>query len=717
MKITILKEDQENHTDLYLCGDGENPPWLNLRFNRVQGRLAGFSGSPISSGLAQVRPVTFASDRLADDALEAYASWIFMQLHDLQIAHEDVAPSQGNSALVQEWEAFLGNRTQSAAAIEDNKNLELPKETLAILKHEGLLANRRNALVPAKQTLIRPGHPVSGFMAIKAQRIIANKVNQVPMPPVLDLDTAAKALKAVARPSIHAVSWYGAATGDIATIRLQAAQSFPLFAGMMADAPGMARAIDARQPLQPLLMQRTGLSKAGLKRLSGISQPLPAGNIFENRDDLHGEDALGVDRQRRFMISGNVDLETALSYLSQLAPDRVPKDDASWMAYHDILSGCAIPLENALDLPAIDILNASKGNWIQFRDTLARAADFDPADFSLRTFALCTIDALEAIEDFSRSAILPQALQSITQTGESLPQPTGEFFQNAFAVAKEAFIGHAKNPAVHLLEASRRYASRIPALMDATGFHASNGEVSPDLRWQKYGDSGFPILTGSFETRSGPIIRPLRNFEDMREETARLKHCVGRAYLQKARNCRCHLFSVQSRDGKKSFSTVEISRANHDDLKVVIENIRIVQHRGLENALPSKEAAEAVQQWFDALKRQEVEINLAEVREWQKYVQTIDEKQNINRTPTWSGSLGMDWTNEENRHAAWNEWRHIIGGPFRKAESPEAIYRMSSARNLVAVMAPKAAAILSEQARERRNPNARNDDQSAAPAP
>lgn len=400
----------------------------------------------------------------------------------------------------------------------------------------------------------------------------------------------------------------------------------------------------------------------------------------------------------RFTVSGEISLDVALKHLSELPPDRMPQDDESWLLYHDILAGCAIPLENALGIPVAQTLSACKGDWKAFHGQLAKAADFNPADFDRRAIALCTSDAIEAVEDFSRTAVLPVALTSIEGTGEMVPDVSNEFFAWSARVATTITLGKSKTAAASLLEMARRYASRIPALSEATGY-VEDERLGGGQMFAQYDENSFPRLMDTYTASNGLVIRNLTNFEQMRLESKRLGHCVGRMYTSKARNARCHIFSVQSVDGEQSYSTIELNaiKGGVSD-QALRAGLHIVQHRAQNNGVPSQDCLDACAEWFAKIREGALWLNTEEVLAWQEAVNNQTAAQQ--RQVTWKGVTGMDWQDNDRRQATWEEWRYIIGGQFGKSPSPEVIFREKGARDLVGAMNPKAAAILMERAKQ-----------------
>jgi hypothetical protein len=595
------------------------------------------------------------------------------------------------------WQEFLGSGDGPDPS-ETQRVLRMPREV-----HQRCLQGtplfRRMAdgdLVLSRSAQFRLGAPMSGFDAVTAVRDRSLPFRTGEMGP-LDLERARAALSAVARPSSAAVAWYASASGDRARFRTQAASAMPVLAGLIAESRDLSRAVDACEPIQPLLTERTGLPKASVKRITKLRVAVPAAPLFDAGEVARGEDALGVNRTRRFTVSGVVSIDKAMRHLAELPPDRTPKNDEEWAAFYDVLTGCAVPISNAFDLPVRGLLEASKGNWAQYRKTLARAADFDPDRFDRRTMALTTIDAIEAIEGFSRTALMPQVLSSILETGEALPEVTGEYLTDGFEASAKLILGGAKNLAAHLFEVARRYAGRIPAMMEGEGRVAAEKE-RPEL----YADNAFPVLTETFFASNGLIVRPLRNFEELKGEGQRMRHCVG-GYTSKARDVRCHLFSIRSADETESLSTLELTGISGEDPVTAAANLGIVQNRAYRNGTPSPEAKAATEEFVRGLKSGEVPIRFDEMVEWKKR-RAADPRSARRAAPetTWESVLEHDWRNEETRAALWAEWRTVMGGRVGKASNPGVIYAERAARDLVASMSPRAASILMDRERAAR---------------
>ena len=680
-----------------------DPGWIRFRTDPRSGVMSGVHLSPCEGTVPRGAPFRFrfTNGEQAMRGSEGVAMLILGQLSRDQVRLEgEAAGAASPQAQLAAWEAFLGGETGPKTAAAEERRLLVPREVFN-RSLSGIPVFRRTPdgeLVLNRSGQLRLGAPLSGFETVAAVRDRSLPFRTGPVGE-LDLAQAREALSAVERPSPSAVSWYATARGDQARFRLQAAKAMPILAGLIAESRDLSRAVDACEPIQPLLSERTGLPKASVKRITRLTVPVPAAPLFEAGEAVRGEDALGVNRTRRFSVSGVVSIDKALRHLAELAPDRTPQNDREWAAYYDVLTGCAIPIANAFDLPVRDLLDASKGNWVEYRATLARAADFDPDRFDRRTMALTTIDAIEAIEGFSRTALMPQILSSISDTGEPVPVVTGEFLINGFEASAKLVLGNAKNVAAHLFEVARRYAGRIPAMMEAEGRLAA--QPDPEGRFDGYGETAFPLLTETYMASNGLIVRPLRTFDELKEEGQRMAHCVG-GYTTKARDARCHLFSIRTPDERESLSTLELTGLDGEDAVSAAANIGIVQNRARRNAAPSPEAKAATDEFMRLLKGGQIPIRFDELQAWKRVRAQATGPRRVHRpNTTWESVLEHDWRDQRIRDALWTEWRTVMGGRIGKAHNPGVIYTERATRELIGSMSPRAAAILLDRERAR----------------
>lgn len=715
IKIDKMIKEEETRAAGFLWTTESDPTWLRYQIDLTTGAMKGFHVSRAQGTIPRVTPFLYSC--ASTDIAEAYhlqiATAIFADIGKETVIREgEEMEDVSVASQVGAWQNFMGafeggskekvsDDLMSSRFITYDRDLYAPNTLVK--------TGKRGALSMPRRINFRVGARMSGFDAVK---IVRSKG----LPPKLkvgaigdpDIEQATEALKHVERPSSHAVAWYGIRDDEKAKYRLQAAASMPILAGLIADRQSLSSAVDEMRPIQPILIETTGLAKAGVKRVGKLTQPSPVGPIFDAGERIEGEDALGVNRARHTMLSGSVPIDMALRYLSELPPDRTPQDNESWLKFNDILTAVAIPLYNATSIPVKTILEASKGNWIQYHESLAKAADFDPKDFDRRTMALTTIDALEAIEHFNRTAVLPQALASIKETGEPNPMLSREFVISGLEAATNLIIGKAKNVAVLMMETSRRYASRIPAMMEIEGKSILSDVDRTGTRFEAYPENAYPVLTDDFTASNGLVVRPLRNGDELTEESRRLHHCVG-GYQSKARRTQCHIFSVQNAQGSESYSTFEFGGIEGQDAGAAVTGLRTIQHRANHNATPSDDCKAAFKEFKDAISKGQVTINYDEISEWREWLKESGQDASMaNATPstTWTSVLELDWEDDETRMSYWQEWGEVLGGRVAKSPHPGAIYAEKKAQELVGAMSPRAAAIMIEQARQAREEKA-----------
>lgn len=713
MAIRLARDVQteEARAAGYLWTTEEDPTWLRYQVDFTTGAMRGFHISKCEGAIPKVTPFLydFAHIQRSEEFHETVAMAIFADIgkETLIKAGEEFAGDK-TANQVSSWQDFMsafddGPKTKVSDDLLSSRFITYPKDMPV---QPGLVRiGDRGALSMTRGRNFRIGARMSGFEAYK----IANtarmpnklKIGDMGDP---DIDQATEALKHVQRPSSQAVNWYGVRNTKVANIRMQTAKAMPILAGLIADRVSLSRAVDEMGAIHAILIETTGLAKAGVKRIGKLTTSAPVGRIFEAGERVEGEDALGVNRARHTQISGSVPIDMALRYLSQLPPDRTPQDNESWLKFNDILTAVAIPLHNATGIQVSEILEASKGNWVKYHESLARAADFDPKDFDRRTMALTTIDAMEAIEHFSRTAVLPQALASIQETEQPEPMVSREYVLSAFESATNLIVGKTKNVPLLMMEISRRYASRIPAMMEIEGKSMLDRTLNTSETFKKYGEDGFPLMTKEFRASNGLVVRPLPTGAALSLESQRLSHCVG-SYKSSARRAHCHIYSVQDEAGEHSYSTVEFAGIDGDDPMAAANALRTVQHRAHGNITPNDDCRKAVKEFVAAVKSGAEPLNLEEISLWKLYI--LDAGMNerpahVTPTTTWKSVLELDWENEDARLAYWGEWGEVLGGRIQKSANPAVIYTDKGAQELVGAMSPRAAAIMIETSRRER---------------
>lgn len=710
MKIRQVTAGSGDRQKFFLSAGMDSGIFAIFQHNQATHALSGYVGSMKRDGIASVKPVRYNTRGLeiSDEVLSALNSVLLAKGAGLKVsnpfARRDTLESQASA-----WMTFMNKSKPQIERGPDEDELTIPPESMSLLTGYLNLIRRTGEDISIRRSPnFSIGMPVDGFAALTIQKSAARVFNEIAIPKDLDLDRASRALCATTRPSSHAVAWYGVSDPELGKLRLQAAESYPVLAGMIADSITLARKVDAMESISEAMTARTGLPKAALKRIGKLREKLADGPIFEAGEEIRGEDALGIDRARRTSVRGALSLEACLAPLATMQADRTPANDDDWSAYSQILPGCVTPIANAFNIAPERILDASKGNWSNWKDTLARSADFDPEMFDRRQIALATIDALEAVDDFSRTVILPLVLRSIESTGQEIPPQTQEYMRAAAEAAGEIILGKSKSIASSLLEIGRRYASRIPSLMNIEGSIVDEGSGRTVDRWARYGPEEFPVLMDEFRASNGLVVRPLRNHEEMREESRRLTNCIGRLYLSQATQTTSHFFAVQNASNTKSYGDIQMIGINVDlDRNEMLASLHFPQFRAQRNGVPEPEAQLAYEEWRRELQAGNFDLNIDEIRDWRQYLLTQSRTHAQFRPVTlnWNGALGTDWKDPEKISSYWNEWSEIMPRSAVSGPVPEALFRHAPIRRLVEEMSPAAATILRQRAEEAANPS------------
>lgn len=698
MRIDLTRISTTAGDKIFLAHGSQGEHFAVLTISPTQ--ISGFVGMSDGYEVPIAYPVSYqiGGQGLPETRQNLICKWILAKTLDLDLA----GAKKGQSGLrdtANTWASFLGESTRHS--IDDDAGVSFDQPERNDLTSMQLL-KRGDAY--GRPLYYRKGFTVDGFTAIAVHGAVARVHPRIVVNASIDIQTAKQALAVVPKPSSQAVAWYGKKDATLSPLRLQAAAAYPVLAGLIAETPSLARAVDQMQPIQELLTARTGLGKASLKRIGKLRHKLPAGNLFERGEQASGEDAMGINRIRRTTTSGAILLDDCLRTLAKLPADRTPQTDEDWSAYSLLLSGVVHPIANALNIAEEKLLEESKGAWEKWRGQIARAADFDPEDFDRQRITLSTVDAIEALDDFSRTVVLPLVLRSIEGTGQAIPMQSADLMQEALLVTSEIVLGKSKSQVTTLAEIGRRYISRIQAL-NIIEPNRDNGTTLA-TRWSRYGQEAFPMLCEPFTASNGLVVYPFRDFNEMREESSRMNNCVGRLYLPYARAATSHLFSVRTADLSISVATLEIRGIMQEgSQEVVAAGLTIGQLLGQRNRSSPEEARQAVNEWMEAARRGDLRLNIDEIREWRTFSKAQIKNAIVSSAASWASALGTDWKDETRVQAYWQEWSDIIASPAVRGDNPNALFRHAAVRNLVASLNPAAAAILVERARIEKEQN------------
>ncbi len=695
---------------------------VRARINRTTGRAAIRSLIDVGLPVLQLRSAEFRpaqgdretiagllNDGKSAAALgEAFVLSILARAADVTLTDKDdadAADSDFGSELL-DIDAFMnvGSPTGAGFAEPRQNPLQLTRDTVSAGISANILARDGDLIHPAPDFLLRAEADESALLG--AEIMLTDQTRRgIDLPDgfgAVSLTAAAEALSAVAAPKAAAVHYFGDTTSPHHRHRMQAASAYPLLAEALAIDSVLQRRIDGAEPLGPALSERTGLGRGHLKRLKNLQSPLPDDRLFEFGEAARGTDPMGIDRARRYSIGGDLSLEQVFSLFRGFPANWMPDNDTAWTSFIDVVSACALPINSGFGVPLRTVLAAAKGDWAGYKSSLARAYCLREDEFDRRQMALATADTLEMVDDFSRSVIFPLLLCTIDQAGNPIPAPAPDLFIRGRAIAFGIIAGNAKNIPGSLLSAARNWTARIPALMEAEAVdepdEAGGGEAYSDGR-------SWPALTGSFTSSNGLIVQNLVTEEQLKEESKRLNHCVGRLYVRKARNGNCHIFSVRSSDLSESHSTIELSPVEDGPDRHALADLEIRQHKAKNNRRPNKKAFAASQEWLAALRSGSLHADTETVRIWrkrQREAQYLDNRATANSKAAiqiqWSAALGRNWHAAQVRDAVWEEWKsHILGGELARARGLGFLYTKPGVRGLLTALCPCAARTMSDQ--------------------
>ena len=507
-----------------------------------------------------------------------------------------------------------------------------------------------------------------------------------------DLNLALDVLKLVPNPTAQTLWFYGNTKHPSHKYRIQAAQSYPLLAEYLLKIEKAVAAIDFGEKLQPVIAEITGLNKGKLKRITKMVKPSSPSSSLDQQDI--GDLPIEIQRTRRFTLANTLRVETIIKALNEVDTGILPNSYGDWERFLQITSGCALTLEKRLNISLSELLNSSKGNWGKFHHSLAQNAEIPVEGFHLDHITYAAADALEAIDDFTRTIFLPRILFHILEIGKPLPLPTTSDLLRANTASFNLLRGETLNLLGFLFHLGFRWSNRYPQIAQIISPVKEEKKVNQAFE-EKRKTKSWPRLACDFEASNDLVVRNLTSEKELKDESDRLDHCVGNLYVNSAKKGRCHIFSVQSADGSMSYSTFEICPPNTTDKIQELQRINICQHKGKNNRVPNKKCKEALTQWMKAVKQESLELNLDEVIEWKHEVNIKRDQNKFHRSGllspkiAWQRLLGENWDNPDIHSQLWYEWqKYILSGKLAKSSDSEIILKSLVTQNFVETISP-----------------------------
>jgi hypothetical protein len=515
------------------------------------------------------------------------------------------------------------------------------------------------------------------------------------------------------------LEWFGVWRGgpappeEILMRRRQVLEAAPFFAGVIPAVRQAREAVDEGRPLLPVLAETFGISASQAAAIASIRMPPIMTSGMSFRDQVRalarlptewlrgtrGETEaralaklLLLDAQARecgfppgvFTAKSGGKWGDTLQRLAKAGMDRRPPEGIQEAGFH-LLKG---------EMPFDEIAQASP----RHRRTVARfhAARFsglvdgvtteDIADWAARVAAPdASLDNLShglgMLRDMARSyacrVLLPLVLQETGMSGRRL---AWDFRMELERVATDLLF-RGKSGA-RLFEMARAYANAEPRLVaeDVDEEHAKElAKLPSPEEWTLSEDQArrfgiarmdgpsWPMIAKPVIAPNGLALVPLTcqahlqdegrgwNGENLNEDGSQgLSICVGTHgyYLANCLSAKNQIISIRipSDDGRpvRRLSCVQLEISSLNDFKNV-------QHRGLRNCTPSREAQDAIAWWLNNIGTERIPVNPF----WQDFAK----KGGVSKSDKFDEArilCGYDWRKVEKLHLVHETWKDVF---------------------------------------------------------
>jgi hypothetical protein len=437
--------------------------------------------------------------------------------------------------------------------------------------------------------------------------------------------------------------------GDKFRFRRQAAAAYPLLAPLFPVRFSLRGAIDRGEPLAGHLQTAFKLSKATVSRLAKLD--------YDPQDDL----SKPADIEARSRLA---------AALNEIDPNWWPQNPAETSAFIDAVRIAHFHLAPASGLSPKLLLSAAGGKWPAFLTRLNAAAfpSYMDGETRIETPAYSfenLRNASDSVQDMRRSfavgALYPAAAK-LAKAPEIL-MDNGAF--EAMDKAATAILFEGRTAAA-ILELSARWHTSAGEIeqcaIDAaeggdTGVTATRiSNTDPNNKW--------PAAVPDYNI-DGFIVRCLVSYDELKEETKRLKHCVGRsrAYADEIRDCKIMIVSVRSANDEISFSTAEVTIPKPGGAFGTV-----LQHRAGGNASPSERILRVFDNWKRAVINGNIPINFDALSDYAKGRAWSEEK--IASRDRLADYLGYNWRIGKNASLGLQTWSRLRNPAIEGGEVP-----------------------------------------------
>ena len=523
------------------------------------------------------------------------------------------------------------------------------------------------------------------------------------------LDLAAGLAAFAACPSdadLTSVRWYGA-PGRQGAIRRQAADSMPLFAGVIARNPILRACVDRQQSLTDHLRKMLpALGAGGIRRLGKISggtaEQHVLGEAFTHTED---EDVIGVTRQRRLPLAGSWKTEEAIKWLDSLATaaggvDLVPSTDEEWQSCSSIWSGMLLPVSMHLGSDTRRI-SPPGGSWRALHEGLAKDLDWPEGSLpDRRILNVAVVDAVELADLLASDIILPVTCQAVAASG-AVPDSQRILGNEPLrACLRQAAIAmlvpdRVKQPCRAIATMVRQGLTRLTTLEGIRGdkgMGVATGSSSWEARcWET-------PFSGDIVTPNGAMISFIRNREGMREEGSVMRHCIGRdsmGYWKKCWNGKgaaAHIgpgpdWTADAAGRAFRTGATAFFHVGGDGL------LTLGALHGYGNARVNATGNPFRNAVHELLEMQD-DPGQTRNPDWSRFLAwtTTQEARLAMGTPDderpWVEICGYDPLEQGRTRALWQEWRELVPGGGRIDEPARAVWRLPAARSALEMVSP-----------------------------
>jgi hypothetical protein len=397
--------------------------------------------------------------------------------------------------------------------------------------------------------------------------------------------------------------------------RMQAASDYPLFLGYMRKRDDVTDKIDGGESVARIL--------AGTKG---------AETIVRRMRKLHWQRAGSQARRSPHSL---------MLKLQDIPGNWIPRSKAEFRAFDFVMGHPVDALAQALGRDRKDVISQLGGKWIKMSELFLRVPPQGIQDLT---------------RDFCNKVIAPYLAQQVleavgrTELAEAALSADSGLMAFLYDVAhdrrlRDAFFGDCGIQKV--LAATDRWHHALPRLQECL----NDGDPDESTRWA--------ALSDDFADRSGIRIVSLTSERELRDEGARMDHCVG-GYAYSCLH-HSHILSLRDPQGGR-LSTAELVETGNPK-----QPLRINQHFGPRNSPPPEKARRALDAFLRHLSKPEHRPDWAQIERRRDEVRREFEA----RSGGIGAIVGYDPFDRKKSRHAFEMYKEFMPGPGRKQNLEE----------------------------------------------